>query len=121
MIAAVPPIAPGRNRGGAPDAAPPAALDVADVHFGDVLEALNPLQYVPVVGMIYREVTGDTVHPALRIAVSAAASILLGGPVGLAATMLLAVGGEVLGSHGDGATAADWATAARAYHPTRLV
>jgi len=37
------------------------------VPFKDVLRALNPLQHVPVVGTIYRAVTGDTIPAPLRI------------------------------------------------------
>jgi hypothetical protein len=36
-----------------------------DISFGDVLSALNPLQYLPVVGSIYRAVTGDTIPETL--------------------------------------------------------
>lgn len=93
----------------------PADWNLEHVHFSDVLSALNPLQYLPVVGMIYRETTGQTVHPAFRIAVSAVASLLLGGPIGLAATMIGAVISEVA----DGASATPDAgrmtEAARAY------
>lgn len=51
--------------------------------FGEVLRALNPLQYLPVVGTIYRVVTGDMGSPGLRTAVSTVGSLLMGGPVGL--------------------------------------
>ena len=123
-IAPPPPVMPGRNHGGGPALPAPASFDMSHVGFGDVLEAINPLQYVPVVGMIYREITGDDVHPALRIAVSAALSLVFGGPLGLAATMLSTVAGEVLhgghGHDGPGASATQYAEAARAYHPSRL-
>lgn len=52
--------------------------------FGDVLSALNPLQYLPVVGSIYRAVTGDTIPETLKTVGSLAVSGLLGGPIGLA-------------------------------------
>jgi len=77
----------------------PAGWDVGHVSFADVLSAVNPLQYLPVVGTIYRALTGDEVHPALRIAVSGVASLVLGGPIGLAATMLVAVADEVRHGH----------------------
>ncbi len=53
------------------------------ITFADVLDALNPLQYVPVVGTIYRVVTGDQGSPGLRTALSMVTGALTGGPVGL--------------------------------------
>jgi hypothetical protein len=47
------------------------------------LSALNPLQYLPVVGTIYRAVTGDTIPEALRLGGSMLVSGLIGGPIGL--------------------------------------
>ena len=51
--------------------------------FSDLLDLVNPLQHIPIVGSIYREVTGDD-----RGAVSAVlGGVLLGGPIGLAAAI----------------------------------
>jgi len=50
--------------------------------FHDILHALNPLQYLPIVGTIYRAVTGDQIPELLRRAGSLVVSTLLGGPVG---------------------------------------
>jgi len=55
--------------------------------FRQLLSELNPLQYVPVVGTIYRAVTGDTIPESARIAGSLVVSGLIGGPVGLAASV----------------------------------
>ncbi len=55
--------------------------------FRQLLSELNPLQYVPVVGTIYRAVTGDTIPDSARIAGSLVVSGLIGGPVGLAASV----------------------------------
>ncbi len=55
----------------------------SSVSFHDVLSALNPLQYLPVVGTIYRAVTGDIIPEPLRIMGSLVASGLMGGPVGI--------------------------------------
>ena len=52
--------------------------------FHQLLSELNPLQYLPVVGTIYRAVTGDTIPEAARIAGSMVVSGLMGGPVGVA-------------------------------------
>ncbi len=61
-----------------------AAPDTPDVSFHDVLSALNPLQYVPVVGSIYRAATGDVPPEPVRIIGSLIFSGLTGGPIGLA-------------------------------------
>lgn len=51
--------------------------------FHNILSALNPLQYVPVVGTIYRAITGDTIPEALQVAGSFVFSALTGGPFGM--------------------------------------
>ncbi|ADE14227.1 hypothetical protein Nhal_1055 [Nitrosococcus halophilus Nc 4] len=48
--------------------------------FGDLLDVVNPLHHLPVVGSFYRELSGDTIDPASRLAGSA----LFGGPIGAA-------------------------------------
>jgi hypothetical protein len=47
--------------------------------FSDFLSIINPLQHIPIVGTIYRAITGDTIKPAARVIGGA----LFGGPVGL--------------------------------------
>jgi hypothetical protein len=47
--------------------------------FRDVLESVNPIQHLPVVGQMYREATGTQLHPIARMAAGIA-----GGPVGAA-------------------------------------
>ena len=42
------------------------------------MHSLNPLQYVPVVGMIYRAATGETIPAPMRVLGAA----IIGGPVG---------------------------------------
>jgi hypothetical protein len=64
-------------------AAVPQRVDVGALSFGAVLRALNPLQYLPVVGTIYRVATGDAAPSGLRSAVSVVAGVLTGGPIGL--------------------------------------
>ena len=51
--------------------------------FHAVLSALNPLQYLPVIGTIYRAVTGDTIPDAIRRVGSLIVSALTGGPIGI--------------------------------------
>ena len=73
------------------DGAPmdPAGAGTAAVKmtFTDVLRALNPLQHLPVIGTIYRAVTGDTIQPGMRIAGSALGGLLTGGPLGVLGTV----------------------------------
>src|SRR5208282_1929192 len=63
--------------------APPAHAE-SHVSFHDILSALNPLQYVPVIGTIYRAVTGDQIPEALRRIGSIIVSGLIAGPIGVA-------------------------------------
>ena len=80
-MAAVPP-APARQ------AATPAPPDVP-FSFHQLLSELNPLQYLPVIGTIYRAVTGDTIPEPARVAGSMVVSGLTGGPIGLAVNVVL--------------------------------
>ncbi len=52
--------------------------------FDTLLSELNPLQYLPVIGSIYRAVTGDTISEEARTVGSLVVSGLTGGPVGVA-------------------------------------
>ena len=47
--------------------------------FADFLDVINPLQHIPVVSTLYRELTGDTMSEAARMAGGA----LWGGPAGV--------------------------------------
>ncbi len=94
--------------------------------FHQLLSELNPLQYVPVVGTIYRAITGDTIPESARFAGSLVVSGLTGGPIGLAlnAGVTLAehlfgidpekIGTQVLASLGIGSGAASPDVAATA-------
>lgn len=55
--------------------------------FSDFLSVINPLQHIPIVGTIYRAVTGDTIAPAARVLGGA----LFGGPIGLLTSAFNAV------------------------------
>ena len=59
--------------------------DASAVSFRDVLSALNPLQYVPGVGTIYRAVTGETIPAPLRILGAG----IFGGPIGILGAALM--------------------------------
>lgn len=47
--------------------------------FADIIDAINPLQHIPIISSIYRALTGDEISPAARIAGDA----IYGGPIGL--------------------------------------
>jgi hypothetical protein len=57
--------------------------------FHELLSELNPLQYLPVVGTIYRAVTGDTIPETAREAGSLVVSGLVGGPIGIATNIAM--------------------------------
>jgi hypothetical protein len=81
---------------------PPAAAAATAVHdhgfsFHEILSAMNPLQYLPVVGTIYRAVTGDVIPEALRDGGSLLVSGLLGGPIGLVTYIATTIAEKVTG------------------------
>lgn len=51
--------------------------------FLDFLDIINPLQHIPFVGDMYREITGDVIDPGSRIA----GATLFGGPIGTVVAM----------------------------------
>lgn len=46
--------------------------------FADLLDVVNPLQHIPIIGTVYRELTGDALSPAARLA----GGTLFGGAIG---------------------------------------
>jgi hypothetical protein len=80
-----------------PSPASAGASDHRGASFHDVLSALNPLQYVPVVGSIYRALTGDIPPEPARIIGSFLASGLAGGPIGLAINAAVTAAEKITG------------------------
>ena len=78
---------------------PPAEKQAAALGFDDLLDAINPLQHLPIVSTFYREITGDKMGSIARIA----GGLLYGGPVGMAMsvgdTVLAEASGKDLGGH----------------------
>jgi hypothetical protein len=68
----------------APSAGTEPGKDDDGFGFRDILSMLNPLQYLPVVGSIYRALTGDKIPDAVREIGSLAVSFATGGPIGVA-------------------------------------
>jgi hypothetical protein len=52
--------------------------------FHDVLDAINPLQHLPIVATLYRHMTGDKIGNAARVV----GDTLYGGPIGLAMSLV---------------------------------
>ena len=75
--------------------APSSPSTPAESGFGALLHNLNPLQYMPVVGTIYRLVTGDQPSPEWRLGGAIATGALMGGPLGII-TSVIGVGVEEL-------------------------
>lgn len=65
----------------APAAPDPAPADGAkpEVSFWDLVDVINPLQHIPVVSTIYRQITGDEIGAGAKLA----GSFLFGGVLGL--------------------------------------
>ncbi len=85
-----------------PAATPKGTVPAHPGFFRSLLSDLNPLQYIPVVGPIYRAITGDEGNPDLRFVASLGTSFALGGPVGVGITVAEKVTGidpESIGRH----------------------
>lgn len=67
--------------------------------FNDFLDIINPLQHLPIISTLYREMTGDEMDPASRIVGGA----LFGGPIGagvsIAESVLEQATGDDVGGH----------------------
>ncbi len=55
----------------------------AEFTFGDFLDLINPLQHIPIVGTIYRAITGDEIGGPAKIM----GGLLFGGPIGFIASI----------------------------------
>ena len=64
-----------------------------DIGFGDFIDLINPLHHLPVIGPLYREITGDEIKPAAQIL----GGFLYGGPVGLVTSASQAIAEEATG------------------------
>ncbi len=69
----------------------------SEISFGDFLDVIwdviNPLQHIPIIGNIYRSLTGDTISGPARVAGAA----LYGGPIGMLAGIVNAIAAEISG------------------------
>jgi hypothetical protein len=67
--------------------------------FFDVLDVLNPLHHIPGISSLYRELSGDRIDPAARIAGGAAFGGLIGLGSSLANVVIEAITGRDFGEH----------------------
>lgn len=65
---------------------PERAESTLEFGFADALDIVNPLQHLPGIGWLYREISGDTIGAPAAIAGGA----LFGGPVGFVGAILAA-------------------------------
>jgi hypothetical protein len=57
---------------------PSVEMDDDGFGFDDLLDIVNPLQHIPLIGTLYREITGDTIELPARLAGGALFGGLLG-------------------------------------------
>lgn len=66
---------------------------------GNFFDYINPLQHLPIVGTVYRAVTGATISPSARIV----GGLIYGGPIGFASSlanaMIETASGKDIGEH----------------------
>lgn len=72
-------------------------LDAKPLTFGDALQAINPLQQIPIIGSIYRAITGATIEPAARVVGGILFGGLFGGISAVANALIEATSGKDLG------------------------
>lgn len=65
--------------------------------FFDFLDIINPLQHIPIVNNIYREITGDKINNAARIAGGALYGGIIGAAVGVASAVSVNETGQDIG------------------------
>jgi len=71
----------------------------AGFSFDDFLDTINPLQHLPVISTLYRELTGDQIEPAARIVGGAVYGGPLGAGLALADTIFEEATGANVGAH----------------------
>ncbi len=82
-----------------PNPEPPGLFQDGDFSLADLLDIINPLQHIPIVSSLYRELTGDRIGHGARLA----GGVLFMGPLGglsaLANIALLEASGKDAGDH----------------------
>lgn len=88
-------------------AKPRSENDPKEFGFGDLFDMVNPLQHIPLVNLVYREITGDEIRPASKIIGGAAYGGFGGAASALADTIIeyetgKSISGNVLAMVGTG-------------------
>ncbi len=52
--------------------------EAEDLEWGDLVDLINPLQHIPILGTVYREATGDKIKPEIQVAGNALFGALTG-------------------------------------------
>ena len=94
-----PPAAAESRQQVAPEAGEFKPFGAEGLTFGDVLDVINPLQNLPIVGFIYRAITGDTISAASKVAGGALFGGLIGFAAAVADTVLEESSGKDAGAH----------------------
>ncbi len=82
-----------KGESGPQDASASSAADTGEFGFFDLLDIVNPLQHIPVVSTLYREISGDEIGNPARIA----GGLLFGGVIGLVSSVANAIVDETTG------------------------
>lgn len=67
--------------------------------FADLLDVINPLQHIPLVSTVYRQLTGDEIDPASRVAGGTLFGGLIGAAVSVFNVLLKELTGRDAGEH----------------------
>jgi hypothetical protein len=89
-----------KSGGSASDRMAPAsahAPQATEYSFWDALDVINPLQHIPGVSTLYRELTGDTIKPEMKLAGSTALGGVFGFFAGLADAVITQQTGRDMG------------------------
>jgi hypothetical protein len=106
-------------------AQPSGAITADDFNFDALIDAINPLQHIPIVGTLYREITGDKMGAPASIAGGALYGGVLGFFGALGNEFLKAVTGQDVGEtilsvlQGDGGGTGDEPTRVAGSDPYR--
>jgi hypothetical protein len=62
--------------------------------FSDVLDAINPLQHIPIVSTLYREISGSSISQGAKLI----GDTLFGGPLGFLSSLFSSIMEDVTGN-----------------------
>lgn len=99
-LGAVPPVKPQVTAGSVNSPRQTADVSTGEdgngLGFRDIVDIINPFQHLPLIGEIYRNVTGDQISDGARHAGHALYGLALGGPLGMAGMLGYAMAGSAV-------------------------